>query len=186
MKFNYSLKGYGWAKALIEVDATKLEFTPSYLTDAFGDLLRSFVSLLIDEEEEVTVLWNEEPDEIEWMFVRKNGNELSIQITLYEENYETGKAKGKVLLNTECLFINFVHEVINQADQLLSTNGILGYRNIWEMHEFPISSYLQLKDFLQNGSITIEKKVDSQRVNYNDEQSDLQKELRFLNSLMKK
>ncbi len=45
MKFNYSLNGYGWAKALIEVDATKLEFTPNYLTDAFYK--KSYVFLIL-------------------------------------------------------------------------------------------------------------------------------------------
>src|SRR5690242_11261793 len=114
MKFNYYLKGYGWAKVLIEVDSNKLEFTPSYLTDAFGDLLRSLVSLLIHEEEDATVIWNEEPSEIEWTFVRKNNDDLSIKITVYEDTYETGKAKGKVLLDTNCLFIDFVKKVINE------------------------------------------------------------------------
>ena len=186
MKFNYYLKGYGWAKVLIEVDSNKLEFTPSYLTDAFGDLLRSLVSLLIHEEEDATVIWNEEPSEIEWTFIRKNSDELSIKITLYEDTYETGKAKGKVLLDINCLFVDFVKEVTNEADQLLINNGILGYRNIWEMHEFPVSSYLQLKDFLKNGKVTIENSSDSHPVNYDDEKSNLKKELDILYPLVTK
>ncbi|MEW4212082.1 hypothetical protein Q0O85_26550 [Priestia megaterium] len=185
MKFNYYLNGYGWAQAFIEIDSKKLEFTPSYLSDAFGDLLRSLVSLLIHEEEVATVVWDEEPSGVEWTFVRKNSDELSIKITLYEETYEINKQKGKVVLHTDCLFIEFIKEVVREADQLLISNGILGYRNIWDLHEFPISSYLQLKDFLKNDMITIENSSNSRPASYKEERSNFKQELHLLHSLVR-
>jgi hypothetical protein len=48
MKFNYCLKGHCWADVLNEIDLKKIQFNPSYLTDALGDLLCSLVSLLIE------------------------------------------------------------------------------------------------------------------------------------------
>ncbi|WP_172463510.1 hypothetical protein [Priestia endophytica] len=50
MKFNYDLSGHGWANGFIEMNSKRFEFRPSYLTDAFGDLLRSLVSLLTHYE----------------------------------------------------------------------------------------------------------------------------------------
>jgi hypothetical protein len=176
MKFNYDLSGHGWANGFIEMNSKRFEFSPSYVTDAFGDLLRSLVSLLTHEEELETLIWDEEPRGVEWTFVRKNNDTLSIKITIYEEvedAYDRSKQKGEALIDIDCLFIDFIKEVVREADQLLITNGILGYRNLLGMHEFPLSSYLQLKDFLKSKEIiTI------------DEKSNLREELHILHALV--
>ncbi|SFQ57436.1 hypothetical protein [Priestia endophytica] len=110
------------------------------------------------------------------MFVKTMIRTLSIKITIYEEvedAYDRSKQKGEALIDINCLFIDFIKEVVREADQLLMTNGILGYRNLWSMHEFLLSSYLQLKDFLKSKEmITI------------DEKSNLREGLRILHALV--
>jgi hypothetical protein len=71
------------ANGFIEVNSKRFEFRPSYLTDAFGDLLRSLVSLLTHEEELETLVWDEEPQGVEWAFVRKNNDTYVI----YQNHY---------------------------------------------------------------------------------------------------
>jgi hypothetical protein len=45
MEFKYYLSGIGWANCIVEVNAQKLEFTVSYLTDCLGDCLKSLMYL---------------------------------------------------------------------------------------------------------------------------------------------
>ncbi|HDX9578889.1 TPA: hypothetical protein ROX88_002446 [Bacillus pseudomycoides] len=146
MQFKYELSGHGWAEGFIEVDSKKISFSPGYVTDAFGDLLRGLTDLLNGEERVVTFLWEEEPIGLNWRLKLQGSMELSLTITEYEDtsDYIEGK-EGVIIVDTTCDFLDFVKMIIKESDQLLFRHGIVGYHKMWSEHEFPLSSYLQLK-----------------------------------------
>ncbi|MEH7463481.1 hypothetical protein V7166_15745 [Bacillus thuringiensis] len=182
MKFNYELSGHGWTDGFIEMDSKKILFSPGYVTDAFGDLLRGLTDLLNGEERVGTFLWEEEPIGLNWRLKLQDGNKLFLTITKYEDtiDYIEGK-EGVIILDTTCDFLDFVKMIIKEADQLLFRHGIVGYQKMWIEHEFPLSSYLQLKY-----SLTGEEKNSMQTIAKDEGQSkgceknEFKQELQFL------
>ncbi len=71
--------------------------------------------------------------------------------------------------------------IIKEADQLLFKHGIVGYQNLWAEHEFPLSSYLQLKYFLMEADKTsLQTKEKDEGQSKDCEKSNLKQELQFL------
>jgi hypothetical protein len=89
--------------------------------------------------------------------------------------------EGVIVVNTTCSFHNFIKMVIKEAEQILLKYGIVGYQKSWIEHEFPLSSYLQLKYFL-----TSKEKLPLQIIPRDVERSedykksDLKQELQYL------
>ncbi|MEH6892348.1 hypothetical protein V7024_22320, partial [Bacillus sp. JJ864] len=63
-----------------------------------------------------------------------------------------------------------VKMIIKEAEQILLKYGIVGYHNSWIEHEFPLSSYLQLKHFL----------ISKEKLSEDCEKRDLKQELQYL------
>ncbi|ENQ3106261.1 hypothetical protein ACEOWJ_002271 [Bacillus cereus] len=73
MQFKYELIGTGWANGFIELNSQKISFSPSYITDAFGNLLGGLTDLSNGEERVVTFLWEEEPIGLSWRLKLQDG-----------------------------------------------------------------------------------------------------------------
>lgn len=181
MQFKYELSGHGWAKGFIELHSQKCEFNPSYLTDAFGDLLQGLLDL-INGENRTTFLWDEEPRGLQWTLILHDNHTLSLTITEFMDTFvDLDEQEGKVVVDTTCHFPDFIKMVINEADHLLKKYGIVGYRKSWIEHDFPLSNYLQLKYFIAKGekfplqAMAIDKKRGNELIT-----SDLKQELQYL------
>lgn len=166
MEFQYRLNGLGWADGLIEINSQKCTFSASYVTDAFGDLLESILSLVTREEHTVTILWDEEPAGVEWILARQMDDTLSVTIKRYDDASEMYEGPNEIPVHTRYPFRDFIVQIMNAADELLLTHGIVGYRKKWYQYDFPLSSYLQLKQFLFEERIT---KDDCERSNLHEE-----------------
>lgn len=149
MQFKYSLEGSGWAYGYIEVNSRRVDFNPSYLRDAFGDLVRGLVNLLNDEACVETFLWDEEPRGLKWKLALLDTNTMSLLITEYADTFRIDQQKGVIVIDTNYNFLEFIKAIVKEAEQLLLTHGIVGYQASWDAHEFPLSSYLQLKYYLE-------------------------------------
>lgn len=85
------------------------------------------------------------------------------------------------IVDATCNFFDFVKMVIKEADKILLRYGIVGYQNLWAEHEFPLSSYLQLKYILMEAdkiSLQTKEKVGGQSKSC--EKNELKQELQFL------
>ena len=155
MKFQYNLKGIGWAEGFIEINSQRCEFNPSYLTNALGDLLDSLVELLThkpnpNKKKFNTVFfdWNEEPNGLEWVLTRLEDEKVSLLIKSYDDIDSKEDEQGAIAVDTICTLSDLLTEIIKEMDSLLTKHGIVGYRETWTAHDFPLSSYLKLKHFL--------------------------------------
>ncbi|WP_051529986.1 hypothetical protein [Anoxybacteroides tepidamans] len=152
MKFEYQLTGAGWARGYIEIDDQKRSLTAGYLTDALGDLLEALLNLNPLYTQAVYLkhgryfMWEAEPDGVQWHLRRVDKEKISIKITYYEDtSLYTGEREE---LDAECSYDEFLKEVMREAESIFKEYGIVGYKENWIEHEFPLSTFLQLKYYL--------------------------------------
>lgn len=170
IKFEYDLKGYGWANAVLEINDKRVEFEISYLCSPIRDLLVSLLSIIPDyaitviadgkktKDTETRFLWLKEPGGYLWELKLLNDQALKIKISHSRSYY--GNAKDwieadtdEVLLDTKCGLNEFLKAVTIGLDNLLKEEGLLGYKQQWERDSwnyFPISELLLLKYYVLN------------------------------------
>jgi hypothetical protein len=155
VKFTYELEGIGWASAYIEINNITNYFSVSYLTDALKALLEGIMSLLpecVSQDElknHITFEWHAEPGGSLWSITALNKDQLQITIESYEDL--DNKLGRKITLDEKCNKIEFINCIIEEASNILKQYGFVGYRETWYEHDFPISSYLKLKNYLITG-----------------------------------
>jgi len=178
MIFEYILNGTGWADVKLKINGCECVFNPSYVSEPLGDLVESLLQMIpgfISEDElktDVTFYWDEEPTIVRWNFIRQ-GSELKIKVTTYDDDLSNYKVK----LNELCNFNAFVSEVVRSLEKMLSKHGIVGYKETWSGHDFPISGYLKLKHYIDGNNKYPIKTLDGY------ETSDLSNEISTLASL---
>jgi hypothetical protein len=152
VKFKYYLSGIGWANCIVEVNGQKLEFTASYLTDCLYDFLRSLMllnSFCVPKDEirqETECKWDGEPEQIEWTFELRKNNRLNIKAVYYEDDFNLDTSE--ILMDTECPYDDFLRIVLKEVDALIKRHGIIGYREDWNEHDFPLTTFLKLKHYI--------------------------------------
>ncbi|MEH7501586.1 hypothetical protein V7152_05995 [Neobacillus drentensis] len=156
MKFQYRLTGAGWAQCELEINLKKYSFGAGYLTDALGDFLKTLLNINPLYTEEVYIengaqfFWDEEPRGTEWHFRYLGDDKMSLEITEYEDI--SSSFEPKIMLQTECSYTEFLIQVMSEAARILNEYGIVGYKEMWYEHEFPLSSFLKLKYYIKNNS----------------------------------
>ncbi|NIK80582.1 hypothetical protein FHS15_005773 [Paenibacillus castaneae] len=154
MKFTYKLHSIGWSDAELEIDDVRVYIRPSYLSEPLLDLVRAVESLIpecVEPDElkdKVIFSWDSEPAIHRWYFEMKQQGKLRIKIDLFKDGIET--LPLETLIDKECIFHDFVHEIVLTLEAILSEHGFVGYRKQWYGNDFPISSFLQMKHYLLN------------------------------------
>lgn len=152
LKFKYELCGIGWADAYIEINGSEEYFSVSYITDALRQLLEGVMSLLpectpVDElKNEIEFKWHAEPGGDVWNIKSISYNQLQVRIESYRDLYE--KIPLRIEIDEVCNKMEFIRCVINEMDNIIKSYGFVGYRETWYNHDFPISAYLKLKNYL--------------------------------------
>jgi hypothetical protein len=101
---------------------------------------------------------------------------MLLEITTYED--VSTSLDPKIIIQFECSYEEFLSEVMSEATRILNEYGIVGYKEMWYEHEFPLSSFLILKYYIKNHSkFPLENKKAGHKEVYN---SDLEMELSFL------
>ncbi|MBZ9626395.1 hypothetical protein G9F71_026695 [Clostridium sp. FP2] len=176
--------GLGWAEMEIEVDDRKYFSVPSCLSDPLKDLLEGLLSIIpscVPEDELKSMIafkWYLEPAADKWTLELTDDLKLKIVIEEFEDEFEDEFAdKGKIGFDVTCNLLDFLNEVIKSLEQLLKKHGFVGYKNTWYLQDFPISSFLKLKYYLNyqttyptlkelnDGAIKLEKSDLEQDVN---------------------
>ncbi|MDR3598074.1 hypothetical protein [Clostridium sp.] len=152
MKFSYELSGIGWAEANIEINGCNGYFSVSYLNDALKELLEAIMILLMecvpkDEVKKQSKFeWHAEPGGDVWNLTSIDNNQLHILIESYTDLYK--KSDKKIILDEVCDTRDFIKCIIDEMDNIIKNYGFVGYRETWYNHDFPISAYLKLKNYL--------------------------------------
>lgn len=149
LSFSYVLTGKGWADCEIDVDGVHLFMQASYLSDAFDDLVRATLSMLVNARVEAAV-FNDEPGTYRWRLT-PSGERLNIRIVTYDEPFaRESDPTGQLSFDADCRLRTFAGAVLSAGQQLLATHGEGGYAEQWG-HPFPAAPFAQLKQALRKG-----------------------------------
>ena len=153
MKFEYVLNGIGWADVKIEIDGEVFYSFPSYLSEPLIDLCEGILSIIPDyvPNNELKAIssfkWFGEPSVDKWSIKLLDNSTLNIFIEHFEDE---STVKGKVKFNVTCNLLDFIRELVSAIEHLLCKHGFVGYKNTWYGQDFPISSFLKLKYYLNS------------------------------------
>jgi hypothetical protein len=151
LKFEYRLSGLGWADGYIEIDQNTCYFTTSYITNALDDFLSALIHVITacvpnDEFKSQTIFeWYAEPSGTMWILRMVDDANLHIKIVSYIDI--DLKLEPETEIDCTCRTIDLVETVVRSMDLLIKTHGIVGFRECWYAHDFPLSHFLKLKNF---------------------------------------
>ena len=148
MKFDYILKGAGWAEFIIEKDEQRYQSYPSYLTEPLEDLLDGLIKLLFPDNnpKHHSFIIEMEP-EIDIWTLGLNNNSLRITIDRLDDFYSE---EPKTIFDIKCNFEDFIEVVVDSLKELIKYHGIVGYKSTWNGHDFPLSNFITLKYYSEN------------------------------------
>ncbi|WP_088044285.1 hypothetical protein [Bacillus sp. EAC] len=185
MKFEYKLISTGWAIFNIEINSQSFSFSPGYLTDALGGVLNAIKDIhpLFDtrgdyKEDGSNYSWDAEPDILKWNFKYLDNENLLIVLTHFVDD----EGDWEVVLNEVCPYDVFLKEFLREVELILVEYGIVGYKEMWHENEFPLSTFLELKFYLENKKrFPIATNVEGYE---KTKKSDLKFEMDFINKLI--
>ncbi len=162
LDFKYKLYGPGWALAELRLGEINIKSEVSYLENTLGDLangLRCCHEALCDDEERehsFIVELHEEPSGYEMMFELVEADRLQIKVNRY-----SNLAMREGLLESyseECSWKGFTKQLVTELENILGEHGIIGYKETWVEHDFPLVDFLWLKNYVLN-STAMELKI---------------------------
>ena len=144
----YNLMGAGWSECIVDIDGHQAHISASYLSDAFGELLRAVANLLQGAGED-TVSFDEEPGEYRWRLVRVGSELVRVQIFSFKSLWgnEPDEA-GEPVLDVVCPLASFAEAVATAAQRVLDEHGMDGYRDKWVEHGFPADRLAEIQQLL--------------------------------------
>jgi hypothetical protein len=154
MKFEYQLTGLGWADGIIEINNQEHIFGVSYLTDGLGDFLNALMQLnkyCVPDDEckaNTSLEWESEPAGTIIILKLIEEDNLYLKVVGYEDL--SLKLNPVVDIETTCSYTEFLLYVVKEIDLLIKKYGIVGYRETWYEHDFPLSTFLKLKQYIVN------------------------------------
>ncbi|MBM7602944.1 hypothetical protein JOC75_000914 [Metabacillus crassostreae] len=144
MKFKYDFIDQWVVDGFIEINSQKFSFNVTYVSDCLGDLLSALLylnSTCISSDyglsNNTSCEWDSEPFITMWNFTLKKNGMLHIIVTF----------ENKIKIDTEYPYDSFLEVILKEVTALIKNYGIVGYRANWD-YEFPIGSYLLLKNYL--------------------------------------
>ncbi|MCR8642026.1 hypothetical protein NV379_05090 [Paenibacillus sp. N1-5-1-14] len=154
MIFKYILRSIGWADVSLKINNSEIYIDASYLSEPLIDLVRAVELLKLecveDDELKDTVQFdfNSEPAVHRWTLIKKDETNIIIKIILFVDGLTDGK--GEAVFNEVCNLDEFIKVLVLQMENLLKKHGIVEYRKQWNAQDFPLSSYLQLKNYIKS------------------------------------
>jgi hypothetical protein len=149
LSISFKLTGRGWADCNILIDNQLTVLTASYLDNALGNLAEATLRIAQGEELAYAV-FAEEPGEYLWKLREINESDLSVEILWLDDwkPNEYSDQKGNLVLQFECLKIQFIRRIIICLSDTLNEYGLEGYKNEWVSNEFPLEVYNKLREIL--------------------------------------
>jgi hypothetical protein len=153
VSFSYNLTGTGWSQCDLDVDGKTVVATASYLSDALRDLIAA-VNRILGGELEATAAFEEEPGEYRWKFFRVGNDRLRIRILWFDHMWsDEPDESGKIMFDVESRLKSFAGALYSGCKRLLEDVGLEGYRQKWQLHEFPVTEYEELARLIKKSSM---------------------------------
>ena len=149
LRIDFKLTGAGWAECTIADGEKFCTITASYLSDAFGDLVLSAVTLL-HWFNAVSFSFLEEPGEFRWVFTATRENQIELKIFGFDDD-PNNPANDEVnpLFRTVCTRQAFGNAVLDAANHLLEEHGEAGYLEKWIEYPFPTERLNELARLIE-------------------------------------
>ena len=150
VQLSYELVGAGWAKCTIRVDDATATVTASYLSDALDDLA-SAVSATLRGHPHATASFTEEPGEYRWIFEPLPEGKVVVRILEFREMWGgRPDEEGEVIFQAQCRLRTLAGALLSELQKLERTYGLVGYRQKWVEHDFPIGRLDELRELLDD------------------------------------
>lgn len=151
---DYRLENHGWATATVSNGEIQKCFDASYLHDTLRNLATS--ALTIGEVSSTSVIFMQEPGEIQLILELSNKNELEFELRSFKDwaswNFVSDE-EFEVLLNGKTSITQYIQEVRELLKNIYEKTGLEQYKTKWIEHEFPVAEYQELE---RRNSITNE------------------------------
>jgi hypothetical protein len=150
VQISYDLVGTGWAECTIRVDDASARVTASYLSDALDDLASAVLAALRGHPH-ATASFTEEPGEFRWVFEPLPGANVSVRILEFKEMWGgRPDEEGEVIFHSQCRLRTLAGAVLSELQRLESTYGLVGYRERWVQHDFPVGRLAEFRALLKD------------------------------------
>lgn len=181
MKLKFTLETLGWISCLIsDRNGQHVKF---YHSSDFGDKFQVLLNnlmfmreILINNEAgffpfKFSTIWSDEISNFELKFSTAN-TESFIEIRIVETPIQNPNESKRIFIGVatkEELF----RSVLDSLDVMLTEFGFVGYKKIWEVGNFPIAEYIELKSWASNSSFRMheckEENTWKGKVSFSDE-----------------
>lgn len=182
MEFKYELTGTGWATCEIRIENQIHKYEAGYLTDALGNFLNALLKINPLYTEKVYLkhganfFFDNEPSGTDWHLKYLGNDKMLLEVTTYTDI--SFSEDPKLEIQIECSYDEFLLQVVKEAEKLLKEYGIVGYKEMWVEHEFPLSAFLMLKFYLNTKT---KFPIEYNKVGFNETyKSSLKMELDYL------
>lgn len=149
---NYQVKQAGWATLVIDALGQHHTFVVSYLHDSLAQLTDAVLALITGESARETVIFMEEPGELQLTFNLVSTAELArdhpvvnVQLEWFTDWVSWNMSASSKVLQRFCVPLYRVAlAVYTSLEMIYSTLGLSGYKKAWMEHDFPLHAYGQL------------------------------------------
>lgn len=159
---------HGMLEVTFNIDGVPYALYPTAATNALGDLVSALAAVhpLCDTTKwsfeksypANYVVWDQNAIITEWKFTLE-GDTLAIR--MQDQAKGIGYNTSRHVLHETTLKVDitdFSTMIVREMDRIIKEYGILGYRQHWQEHTFPIDSYLALKQaMLKDRSFDVNK-----------------------------
>ena len=141
IRFGYTLRSHGWARAVVSNENAEVSLTASYLSDALSDFVDAVQKLFTNDSAEC--IWQQEPGEFHWKF-RRLGVRCVVAVFW--------NAEKQPIFSAEEDFLHFSSQIEDALRRLLDEHGEKAYLENWG-YPFPHEAHRKLRQ-----AINVERK----------------------------
>jgi hypothetical protein len=150
VRFAFALTGAGWADGSLAIgEKVARPRRCSYLSDALADFARAVLALLRGADQ-AACNWYDEPGTLGWRFTR-HGQRVHVNAIAFGETFN--KRPDDEGIRNElgtCTLVELATAVRDGMQDVLETWGLEGYREKWDLYDFPLAEYEQLETLLRD------------------------------------
>ena len=149
MEFRFELPGAGWADCTIAAGGQRATVSASYLSHALDDLSGA-VAQVLGGKPRAEASFTEEPGEYRWVLERAESDQVRIRILEFDSMPRgQPEIEGREIFHAVVRLRTFGGAVLSELQRIRRELGVDGYRERWQLAEFPARRLEQLAGLLR-------------------------------------
>lgn len=140
----YILEDHGWATFVVAQSGNYAGSHVSYIYDSLHELLKTACLLMMGSQQE-TVQFHCESGVYRLFLESKLESTISLSMREYEDDRAT-LGQFREAFKGQCKLDRYVQQLLICCDKILQEEGVEGYLKKWQLDEFPMDKYLELKN----------------------------------------